>query len=378
MPAGDDRTLLVIIFGGESAEHEVSCVSARHVAAAADPARYDVVPLGIARDGGWHLAEEDRRRIREGDEPVEALSPEGPEVDPLAFLRDFPRTSEGGRTVVFPLVHGPYGEDGTLQGLLEIAAVPYVGCGVLASALAMDKAKAKEVLASHGLPQTRHLVVSPRDDPAELATRVQSELAAPWFVKPANLGSSVGVTKVTGPDELAAALRLARRFDEWVLVEEGVSGREIEVGVLGNLQLRTSVAGEVIPGAEFYDYEDKYLSDRARLVIPAELEDDAHREVRRLAVAAAEALRVEGMARVDFFYEPSGRGFLVNEVNTIPGFTPKSMYPMLWQHTGLGYGELVDELVRLAFERFERRSAARRAQREVPRGPMPRQEVVSR
>ncbi|MEA2828687.1 MAG: D-alanine-D-alanine ligase [Actinomycetota bacterium] len=323
----------MLLFGGRSAEHDVSCVTAAHVLAAADPDRYDVVPVGITQDGRWVRAEPAAGR----------LVAEGPEVQPGDVLG-----GGAGPTVAFPLLHGPFGEDGTAQGLLEMAGVPYVGTGVLGSALCMDKAMAKDVAAAHGLSQPRHLAfrdVDLDDDFDGAMARTAADLGLPVFVKPANLGSSVGVTRASDPGELAAAVKLALGFDEWVVVEEAVVGREIECGVLGYGRLRASVPGEIRPSHQFYDYDDKYAGMAAELLVPAPLPPDVADEVRRLAVAAATALRVDGMARVDFFYEENGRGLLLNEVNTIPGFTPISMYPKLWAATGVPYRRLIDELV---------------------------------
>lgn len=244
--------------------------------------------------------------------------------------------------------------------MLELAGVPYVGAGVLGSALSMDKAKAKEVVAHAGIPQCRWLTFRDVDIDARTADTIVGELGLPVFVKPANLGSSVGVSKAHDTDELRAALLLAGEYDEWIVVEEHVTGREIEVAVLGNTELRVSVPGEVRPGAEFYDYADKYLDGSAELVIPADLSDDVRHQVSQIAMAAFRALRAEGMARVDFFYEEGGRGLLLNEINTIPGFTPISMYPKLWAASGLPYAELIDELVALALERHARRATHRR------------------
>jgi D-alanine-D-alanine ligase len=262
--------------------------------------------------------------------------------------------SLGSIDVVFPLLHGPYGEDGTVQGLLELAGLPYVGAGVLGSAVGMDKVMMKRAFVACGLPIPAHVALREDFDKADL-DRVEETLGYPCFVKPSNLGSSVGVSRAAGRRELEEAVDVALRFDEWVLVEEAITGREIEVAVLGDRPPEASRPGEIIPGADFYTYEDKYLDDRAQLRAPAELDDGATTEVRRLAVAAFEACRCEGMARVDFFLEDPGRGFLVNEVNTIPGFTPISMYPKLWEVSGLPYAALLDRLVALALERHERR-----------------------
>jgi D-alanine-D-alanine ligase len=255
------------------------------------------------------------------------------------------------------------GEDGTVQGLLEQAGVPYIGAGVLGSAVAMDKAMAKDVLAANGIPQARWLAFRNSDLGELPLDEISQELALPCFVKPANLGSSVGVSKAHDREELARALELAFSYDEWVVVEEAVVAREIELAVLGNTDLRVSVPGEVTPAAEFYDYEDKYLDGQAELTIPADLPPEVAAQFQDLALQAYRALRAEGMARVDFLYEEGGRGPLLNEINTIPGFTPISMYPKLWAASGLPYDRLIDELVALALERHERRTKTRRTSR---------------
>ncbi len=350
-----ERVRLVLVFGGNSAEHDVSCVSAREVVGALDPDRYEIVPVGIQRDGTWVLANSAVEMLGRGavDELPEALVPEGEAIDLLPEIQQRPASAIP--TVVFPVLHGPNGEDGTIQGLLELAGVPYVGSGVLGSALAMDKAKAKEVLAHHGLPQARHRSLwaweLTDDTPSELA----AELGFPMFVKPGNMGSSIGVSKVDEPNDLPAAIQTALTYDEIVVFEEGLTAREIEVGVLGNESPRTSVVGEIVPGADFYDYEDKYHDGRAKLLIPAPLPDEVAAEVSRLAIRAFHAVRAEVLSRVDFFYEEGGRGLLLNEVNTLPGCTPISMFPMLWKASGLSYAELLDELVRLALARSARR-----------------------
>ncbi len=284
-------TLLVLLFGGRSAEHEVSCVTAAHVLAAADPARYDVVAVGITRDGAWVRA----------DPAPDALVAEGPAVDFEALI------TASAETVVFPLLHGPFGEDGTVQGRLELAGVPYVGAGVLGSAVCMDKAVAKEVLARAGIAQVRHQAFRDREVDDAALDRVADDLGLPVFVKPANLGSSVGVTKAHDRAGLGRAVELALSYDEWVVVEEAVTAREIECGLLGYPELRASLPGEVRPSREFYDYEDKYVAGSADLVVPAPLAPAMLDQVQSTAVAAGRALRVDGMARVDFFYE-DGRG----------------------------------------------------------------------
>ena len=339
----------MLLFGGRSAEHDVSCVSARHVAAAADRDRFDVIAVGITRSGQWRLVEL-------ADPLPEQLDADGPQVAPAEIFAE-------PDTVVFPLIHGPLGEDGTLQGLLEIADVPYVGAGVLASAVCMDKAMAKLVCAHHGLPQCRYRTASADDDAEAVAHEAVAELGLPLFVKPANLGSSVGVSRAVTESEAVEALGLASRYDETLIIEEAIGGQEIEVSVLGNREPEASVPGEIVPGAEFYDYADKYLTDGAKLLVPAPIPPEAVHQAQHLAVAAYRALRCEGMARVDFLYEPDGRGMLISEINTIPGFTPISMYPKLWEASGLPYPQLIDKLVALAVERDQRRRRHRSTDR---------------
>ena len=339
------RQMLVVLFGGQSAEHDVSRVTASHVMRAADPSRYDIVAVGIDRDGAWRMSSGHDWR---GDAPrtiPEPLEVSGPVVDPTAAVTRHPGA------VVVPLLHGPMGEDGTVQGLLELAGVPYVGSGVLASALAMDKGIAKRLFAAAGIPQVGSTTLHYDEcSPKDLLV-LWNESTTDLFVKPANMGSSVGVSRVSSPEELVAAVDKAARYDNWIVIEEAVHAREIEVAVLGNRRPRASLPGEITPSKDFYDYEDKYVDDAATLTVPARLTAEQVKEVQSLAVRAYGVLRCEGMARVDFFLEEGGRGFLINEVNTIPGFTPISMYPKMWEASGLPYPALIDELVRLALER---------------------------
>ena len=356
----------MVLFGGRSAEHDVSCVSARHVLAAADPAKYVVEPVGITREGDWVRAEEALEALGKGPDALgDRLRADGPEVQPLPVLAA--GRADSGRsagTVVLPILHGPMGEDGTVQGLLELARVPYVGAGVLASALCMDKTAAKAMLAQAGIGHTRWRPVT-LDDPDASDDQLRHEIDAiiedlglPVFVKPANMGSSVGVSRASTRRDVAEGLRLASRYDRSIIVEEEASAREIEVAVLGNEQPEASLPGEIIPGADFYDYADKY-ADGAKLLVPAPLDDEEIATCQRLAVDAYRTLRVEGLARVDFFYEDGregrgNRGWLVSELNTMPGFTPISMYPKLWEATGLTYPDLIDRLVELALARHAR------------------------
>jgi D-alanine-D-alanine ligase len=359
------RTRLAILYGGRSAEHQVSVVSARSVMEALDPDRFEVVPIAITRDGAWMLPDRSPLELTASDGTLPEVEPAGRElaVRPergggSGGLMVSPPEGGVGVEVVFPILHGPFGEDGTVQGLFELADLPYVGSGVLASALAMDKAMAKVVLAQAGLPQAPYVVVPERDwraGPERVAAEVAGRLDYPVFTKPARLGSSIGISKVKTPDVLAAGLDAAFAHDTKALVEQGVAARELECGVLGNDAPEASVVGEVIPSHEFYDFEAKYLDDALKLEIPAQVPDAVRTQVRELSLRAFQALDCEGFARVDFFYEEATGRVLLNEVNTIPGFTPKSMFPMLWAASGLAYPDLVARLVDLAVERHAAR-----------------------
>ncbi len=344
-----------VLFGGRSSEHEVSLASARNVMDALRLAGHQVMPIGITPEGRWLPRPDALARLTgdSADEPAPAedgwgLLPHSAPDQPLPAI-----------DVVFPVLHGPYGEDGTVQGLLEMANLPYVGSGVLASACAMDKAIARRLFAEAGLPQTRYQVVMRHDwrqAPDSVVDRLATALSYPMFVKPANMGSSVGVSKVRDDQQLAAALDFAARFDRKLMVEDGVPNpREIEVSVLGNHAPIASVPGEIVPGNEFYDYNAKYIDDNSDLIIPARLEKASSDLVRAYAIAAFQTLDCEGLARVDFLMDGASGKIYVNEVNTMPGFTRISMYPKLWEASGIGYPELVDRLVRLALERHAER-----------------------
>ncbi len=347
------RVRLVVLFGGKSAEHDVSRVTAAHVLRAADPARYDIYPVAITRDGQWLFAQAASMALAEGPNALPpALDVDGPAIDPsTALAAGDPEVS----VVVFPLLHGPFGEDGTVQGLIEMLDVAYVGAGVLASAVGMDKSTAKELLAYHGIATAPWVTVAAHRRTPTTAADAVAHLGLPAFVKPANMGSSIGVSRATSVEQVEAALDLALSYDEVAIVEEAIVGREIEVAVLGDLAPRASMPGEIVPSHDFYDYADKYVDDAAKLLVPAPLDAHECAEVQRIALEVFAALRCSGMARVDFFYEEGGRGFLCNEVNTIPGFTPISMYPKLWQASGVDYSALIDELVTLAQQRHTRR-----------------------
>lgn len=348
--AADSPIHLVVLFGGKSAEHDVSCVTAAHVLNALNKDRYTVTTIGIDRDGVWHESSNTATNLSPGSDELAPLEPKGRVTGVGALANLGP-----GRHVVLPLLHGPLGEDGTMQGLLEVLNLPYVGSGVLGSAVCMDKSLAKDVLRSHGIPQVRYQVGRADLISDAWFDMIEATLGIPVFVKPANMGSSVGVRKAKTRKELESAVDFALTYDEWIVVEEFSNGREIEIAILGDLQPEASIPGEIIPGGEFYDYEDKYVTDSAKLLVPADLDAQEVATLQALAIKVFLALRAEGMARVDFFYEKNGRGFLCNEVNTIPGFTPISMYPKMWQASGLSYPDLIDRLVDLALARHARR-----------------------
>jgi D-alanine-D-alanine ligase len=344
---------VAVLLGGRSGEHEVSVTSARSVMAALDPERWDVVPIGISKSGAWLTPAETRAALDAGNRAFEsdgAPMLHAPEA--LAALSTC--------DVAFPLVHGTYGEDGTLQGFLEIAGIPYAGCGVAASAIGMDKALMKALFREAGIPVTRYSVIRSweytlaQNDSMAL---IEEAIGYPCFVKPANGGSSVGVTRARSREDLPHAFKAAFAYDDKAVVEQAVVGREIECSVLGNEQPRASTVGEVVPDRDFYDYDSKYDSaSTTQLYIPAPITDGVTRQVQDLAVRMFQVMGCEGYARVDFFLTPADK-ILANEVNTIPGFTSISMYPKLWEASGLPYKELLTQILELALARHARRSA---------------------
>jgi len=380
-----------VLFGGRSGEHEVSLLSAASILNAIDRKKFDVVPIGITKEGHW-LAASDATGLLEGDQGREArrLRAGDPEATPGAKLlhEGIPTlfAPEPGETaalassatnkgvdVVFPVLHGTFGEDGTIQGVFELAGIAYVGSGVLGSSAGMDKDVMKRLFAQAGLPIVKHVTVLRSEwesSSRKTIAQIEAALKYPVFVKPANLGSSVGISKAHDRKELGPALDIAAKYDRKLIIEQGVGGRksgarELEVGVLGNDDPRASVVGEIIPGKEFYDYEAKYLSEGSVPVIPAKLTAAETKKVREMALAAFRACDLAGLARVDFLMEPDGkRRIYLNEVNTLPGFTQISMYPKLWEATGIPYRELITRLIELALER----------QREKTRNSYSRQE----
>ncbi len=343
------RLRVVVLYGGRSVEREVSRVSARTIVQALDRSKFDVIPLAVGENGRFLSAADSTRLLAEGPVPerFRRAEPAGEALVPVEI-------APGRADVVFPIIHGTTGEDGTLQGFLDFLGIPYVGAGVTGSAIGMDKPVFKALLNGAGIPTPRSVVIRPSERGGR-ARELVARLPLPLFVKPATGGSSVGVTKVKDLALLDSALDVAFRYDERALVEEGIDARELECAVLGDEAPRASVVGEIVPAREFYDYDDKYRDDKARLVIPAEVPEAVADEVRRLAVESFLLAGISGMARVDFFLERGTDRVLVNELNTLPGFTAISMYPKLWEASGVPLRELLDELISLALSRKGKR-----------------------
>ena len=366
-----------ILFGGRSGEHEVSLLSAASILNAIDRTKYEVIPIGITKQGQW-LAPTEAQQLLAGETKAAPVLHESKSIQLSASadvaLQNTALAQQNGSLaqsldVIFPVLHGTFGEDGTIQGLFELADIAYVGSGVLGSATGMDKSAMKQLFAAAGLPQTPHVNLLRsewKSDPRRCTKLIEKNLTYPVFVKPANLGSSVGISKVHDRSELAPAMDLAASYDRKLIIEQGVGGpgakpRELEVAVLGNDSPEASVVGEIIPGAEFYDYNAKYHSAASIPIIPAFLSESESRQIRKMAIAAFRACDCAGLARVDFLMEPQGRAgkskkpkparIYLNEINTMPGFTSISMYPKLWEATGIPYKQLIDRLITLAAER---------------------------
>ena len=368
-PDKKKRLRVGVLFGGRSGEHEVSLVSAASVIRGMDPDKYEPVPIGITKDGHWLVGEgavkmlpevlKGGRRVMLTADPTEAA------LVPLDRGAGAQRLD-----VIFPVMHGTFGEDGTIQGMLDLAGLPFVGAGVLGSAIGMDKDVAKRLCQDAGIPVVPWVTVHRwqwEKEPLAVKEEIQKAFPYPVFVKPATLGSSVGMTKVHSADELAPALDLACEYGMKILVEKAVVAREIEVSVLGNFEPKASVPGEIVPHREFYDYTAKYLEEGTQLMIPAELKPAQVEKIQELAVKAFRTLELSGMARVDFFLEKKGNKLYLNEVNTIPGFTSISMYPKLWEASGTSFRELIDKLIELAFE-IHREKARTKYAIELPEG----------
>ena len=359
------KTRIGVIFGGRSGEHEVSLMSARSVRSALDPEKYDVAMIGITKSGRW-ITGDVATALESGQlniAPLAALlpDPESSDLMELEIVESQPAKLSvvTSLDVVFPILHGPYGEDGTVQGLLELAGIPYVGAGVVGSAVGMDKAIFKAVMQAQNipiLPWKLILASEWREKPEKYIDQVEQTLTYPVFTKPANLGSSVGISKCGNRSELSAGLDEAADFDRRLIVEQGIDARELEVSVLGNERPIASIVGEVRPRRSFYDYVAKYVSDDSELVIPAEIQSDLSDRIREMAIHAFVAIDCAGLARADFLLDKDDGQLYINELNTIPGFTRISMYPKLWEASGMNYSELLDRLIELALERGEEKS----------------------
>jgi D-alanine-D-alanine ligase len=367
---GHSRKLRVgVLFGGRSGEHEVSLASAASIIRGLDPQKYEAVPIGITKEGHWLIGAGAEKMLpevlRTGQRVLMSADPTESALMPLDGSPQGQKLD-----VVFPVIHGTFGEDGTMQGLLELAGLPFVGAGVLGSAIGMDKDVAKKLMQVAGIPVVPWIAVQRADwerQPKEIRRAIEKKFKYPVFVKPATLGSSVGMTKVHSRAELGPALDLAAEFAMKIMVERAVSAREIEVSVLGNQDPRASIPGEIVPHREFYDYAAKYLEEGTKLLIPAKLKKSEVKKVQSMAVTAFRALELSGMARVDFFIEKRGGKIFLNEVNTIPGFTSISMYPKLWEANGIPFRELVSKLIDLAMEQH-REKARTKYQIELPEG----------
>lgn len=357
---------ICLLFGGRSAEHEVSLISALSVAKAIDPTKYELVPVGITRSGEWLLYDGPIEAIGNGDWEEYALNRlhENPKRYSVTILGTGGQTLRSIADFVLPIVHGTYCEDGKLQGLLEMAGIPYGGCGVTSSAAAMDKIIAKQVFEHAGIPVTPYTFVLRSDldaDPEKTADEVEKALTYPLFIKPANCGSSVGISAANNREELLAALELAAKYDHRILCEKSIRCREIETAVLGNYDIRVSVPGEIVATEDFYDYESKYVDDgKPKMKIPAELPDETTAILQDYASRAYSAIDGAGFARCDFFIEKESGQIYLNEINTIPGFTPFSMFPLLWEATGIPYSETIETIIQLGFEKY-RESSSRRS-----------------
>jgi D-alanine-D-alanine ligase len=374
-----------VLFGGRSGEHEISLLSAASVLKAINPEKYEVVPIGITKEGRWVTSghaekllrgeavhEEGGRHLRAGDPQATSsaavlakgdavIVPPMPQSDSLVPFESAARAADHGINVdvIFPVLHGTFGEDGTIQGLLELADIPYVGAGVLGSAAGMDKDIMKRLFAAAGLTIVKHVTILRAQwekEPKKVIKEVESKLSYPVFVKPANLGSSVGISKARERKELGPAIEEAASYDRKIVIEQGVGGkkhkaRELECSVLGNDDPRSSIAGEIVPAAEFYDYQAKYLDEGSQLIIPAKLARKQMKELQEMAVKAFQSVDCSGLARVDFLMDPKSGRIYLNEINTMPGFTSISMYPKLWAASGIPYPELIDRLLQFALER---------------------------
>lgn len=353
---------VALIFGGKSGEHEVSLSSATSIYKFIDKEKYNIFTIGITKEGNWLYYEGDVENIKNGN--WINLAHKNTSINLIPTLEkeigiQFQDKRFEKIDVLFPVLHGPYGEDGSIQGLFEISNIPYVGCGVLSSSVGMDKLICKKVFEKENLPQVKYTYTTKWDydkDKENILKEIEKSLRYPIFVKPANLGSSVGISKVNNKDELIKGIEFALKYDKRIVLEEGVNAREIEVSVLGNEEAYASIAGEIIPAKEFYDYEAKYLNASSKLLIPAHLDEDTMNKIRSMAIRAFKAIDGSGLSRVDFFVEKNTKEIYINEINTMPGFTNISMYPKLWEATGIEYSKLIDKLIELSIKKHIEKS----------------------
>ena len=364
---GYEMIRIGVIFGGRSGEHEISLMSATSVIKALNKDKFIPVMIGITKDGKWLLYNGPVEKIEDGSwqAMAEAALAENPEKYEIVILGSGGKSLKDWVDFALPILHGPYGEDGTIQGLFEMADIPYGGCGVLGSAAAMDKSLAKEIFAKEELPICRHLNLFKEEVEENLSgviDRVEKYLPYPVFVKPANMGSSVGISKAKNTEELKAAIKEAIKYDRRLILEEGLDCREIETGVLGNYNPRAAAVGEILPSAEFYSYEAKYFDGgQSKMCIPADIPDGTAEEIKDIALEAYRLLDCSGFARVDFFLEKGTNKIFINEINTIPGFTKFSMFPLLWAEAGVSYPELIERIITLGYERYESRRTEQNA-----------------
>ncbi|MFD1674446.1 D-alanine--D-alanine ligase [Alicyclobacillus fodiniaquatilis] len=369
------RIKVGVVFGGKSGEHEVSLQSAKSMIEALDPHQYTIVPIGISKAGNWHIGKNAMKTLEEEQKQAKKVSSSSPvryinqQVGGLTPIAEQPSPDPvpsnlvNDVDVIIPVIHGTSGEDGSIQGLLELLDVAYVGAGILASAVGLDKIVMKQLFGAAGLPQVSYIGTTRKvwkSSPNETMEQIERKIGYPCFVKPANLGSSVGISKAKNRAELERAMELAAQYDRKIIIEEGLDVREIEVSVLGNDDPIVSVAGEILPSNEFYDYKAKYVGGTSTLVIPAELTDEQRQQIETYAIQAFQTIDCSGLARIDFFIEKSSGRVLLNEINTMPGFTRYSMYPKLWEASGMAYSKLLDTLIQLAIERqAEKRQTVR-------------------
>jgi len=355
-----NKIRVAVVFGGRSGEHEVSVVSAKNIIETMDKEKYDVIQVGITKAGKWLSGENAVEAFKNGDyEGLTEVSLNVKSGSNELLILSGENCKKEKLDIFFPAMHGPYGEDGTIQGLFEMANIPYTGCGVLASSVGMDKLTTKAVWEQAGLPVTPYIGTTKLEwdnDKEGVILKAENKLDYPIFVKPANMGSSVGISKAKNRNELEKAINLACQFDHRILIEKGLKIRELECAVLGNEEPQIARVGEVLVGGEFYDYNDKYVNGKSETQVPANISESLEKEVQKIAIQAYKTLDCSGLSRVDLFYDEATKALYLNEINTLPGFTSISMYPKMWKESGIPYKELIDKIIDLGFERHKRKN----------------------